>query len=188
MTAQRIAGVVLVAGAMTFLVGAAIGVPTVFTERDPEVRLRLLQDGLTRWQVAQPLYGLGPLMTAGGMGLLVAGASSRATRAAFAAAALATLMGALAWGWSLYLRGTRVAEFATGTLPAWPFWSYVLLTVIGLAALGVGLLGEALPRWLGWLTIGADLLFLAAFLWLRDIPPFVFYLLLLVVGAVAVTT
>jgi hypothetical protein len=35
---------------------------------------------------------------------------------------------------------------------------------------------------LGWLTLGADLIFLAGYLWFKDIPPFVFYLLLLLVG------
>jgi hypothetical protein len=46
----------------------------------------------------------------------------------------------------------------------------------------VGLLAGGFPAWLGWLTLGADLLFLAGYLWLGDIPPFVFYLLLLLVG------
>jgi hypothetical protein len=58
----------------------------------------------------------------------------------------------------------------------------VLLTIGGLALLGVGLLAGGFPAWLGWLTLGANLLFLAGYLWLRDIPPFVFYLLLLLVG------
>jgi hypothetical protein len=55
----------------------------------------------------------------------------------------------------------------------------VLLTIGGLALLGAGLLAGRFPAWLGRLTLGADLIFLAGYLWLKDIPPFVFYLLLL---------
>ncbi|HZC99812.1 MAG TPA: hypothetical protein VFA46_06355 [Actinomycetes bacterium] len=120
--------------------------------------------------------GSGPLSPAG-VGWLAAAAPTRATRATFAAAGLALAVGALAWAWSLYLRGTRVSEFALGTLPGWPFATYVLLTIGGLALLGAGLLTGRFPAWLGCLTLGADLVFLAGYLWFKDIPPFVFYLL-----------
>ncbi|MGH3332594.1 MAG: hypothetical protein ACRDPJ_14955 [Nocardioidaceae bacterium] len=88
----------------------------------------------------------------------------------------------LCWTWSVYLRMTRYREFALGGLPGWPFAVYVNLTLGGLAFLGVGLLLADVPDWLGWLTIGADALLLAAYLRWMDIPPFVFYLLLTVVG------
>ncbi len=61
-----------------------------------------------------------------------------------------------------------------------------MLTIGGLALLGVGLLIGDFPVWLGWLTIGADVLFLAGYLRFKDIPPFIFYLLLLLVGVVVV--
>jgi hypothetical protein len=48
--------------------------------------------------------------------------------------------------------------------------------------LGAGLLAGGFPAWLGWLTLIADLIFLAGYLWFKDLPPFVFYLLLLLVG------
>jgi hypothetical protein len=184
MTGDRTAGLLLIVGSVVFLVGAAVGVPRVFTEPDPQARLRLLTEHLGAWRAAQPLYGLGPILAAAGVGWLAAAATTRGTRAALAVACLALAVGALAWAWSLYLRGTRVAEFASGTLPGWPFATYVLLTIGGLALLGAGLLAGGYPMWLGWLTLGADLLFLAGYLWLGDIPPFVFYLLLLLVGLV----
>lgn len=176
------AGALLVLGSVVFLAGAAVGVPAVFAERDPGARLRLLEARLGSWRVAQPLYGLGPVIAAAGVGALAAGASDRATRAILAAACAALAVGALAWAWSLYLRGTRIAEFAFGTLPGWPFATYVLLTIGGLALLGAGLLADGFPVWLGWLTLGADLAFLAGYLRFRDLPPFVFYLLLLLIG------
>lgn len=182
MTSDHTPGLLLIAGSVVFLVGAAVGVPRVFTEPDPQARLRLLTEHLGAWRAAQPLYGLGPIIAAAGVGALAVAAPTRATRATFAAASLALAVGALAWAWSLYLPGTRIAEFAFGTLPGWPFTTYVLLTIGGLALLGAGLLAGRFPAWLGWLTLGADLVFLAGYLWFKDIPPFVFYLLLLLVG------
>jgi hypothetical protein len=44
MTAQRLAALLMIGGSVVFVVGAAIGVPAAFTERDPATRLRLLQD------------------------------------------------------------------------------------------------------------------------------------------------
>ena len=85
-------------------------------------------------------------------------------------------------GWSLYLRGTRVSDFAFGTLPSWPFATYVLVTIAGIALLALGLLTGDFPVWLGWVTLAAGAFFLVGYLRFRDIPPFVFYVLLTVVG------
>jgi hypothetical protein len=180
------AGVLLIVGSVIFFVGAAIGVPGVFTEADAQQRLRMLTAHLTMWRIAQPLYGLGPIVVAVGVGLLAAVALGRGARVMFGAGCVVMAIGALAWSWSLYLRGTRVTEFARGTLPGWPFAIYVLLTIVGLALVGLGLLAGRFPTWLGWLALSADVLFLVAYLWFKDIPPFVFYLLLLLVGAVIV--
>ncbi len=185
MTGDHTAGILLITGSVVFLAGAALGVPRVFTEPDPQARLRLLTEHLGMWRAAQPLYGLGPAIAAAGVGCLAAAAPARGTRAMFAAACLALAAGALAWAWSLYLRSTRVAEFALGTLPGWPFATYVLLTIGGLALLGAGLVAGRFPLWPGWLTLGADVVFLAGYLWFTDIPPFVFYLLLLLAGVAA---
>jgi len=157
----------------------------VFTERDHAARQRMLERRLGSWRLAQPLYGLGSIIAAAGVSSLAVAPDQR-SRATFAAAGLALTSGALPWLWSLYLRGTRVRAFAFGTLPGWPFRAYVLLTIGGLALLGIGLRTDGFSAWLGWLTLGADLVFLAGYLRFKDIPPFVFYLLLLLVGLVVV--
>jgi hypothetical protein len=107
----------------------------VFTDRDSQPRLRMLQARLPSWRAAQPLYGLGPVIAAAG------------------------------FGW-LAVHGLRAADDrwarAPGCRPAL----------------------RRLAVWLGWLTLVADLLFLAGYMRCKDIPPFVFYLLLRVVGLV----
>jgi hypothetical protein len=177
------AGMLLVAGSAVFLVGAAVGVPRVFTEPDASVRLRMLTEHRDMWRTAQPLYALGPIIASAGVARLAASAPTDAARVLLAASALAFLTGALAWAWSVYLRATRIPEFALGTLPGWPFATYVLLTIGGLGLVGIGLASGGFPAWAAWVTLGAAVLFLAAYVRFRDIPPFVFYLLLTLVGA-----
>lgn len=182
MTTVATAGVLLIVGSVVFVVGAAIGVPRVFGESNPQIREQMLEKHRRLWRIAQPFYGLGALIAGVGVGCLAVSDLSPGARATFAAAGVAMTVGALAWVWSLYLRSTRVSEFAYGALPGWPFTVYVVLTVVGLALLGAGLLATDLPAGLGWLILGTDLVFLAAYLRLGDIPPFVFYVLLLVTG------
>lgn len=182
MTSTQTAGLLLIAGSTIFGVGAAIGVPQVFREADPEVRLRVLEDRLAAWRLAQPFYALGPLVATAGVALLVDDAATLWEAIATAVAFSAMLIGAVAWAWSVYVRATRVREFALRTLPGWPIVAYVILTGVGLALLGVGLLSGGAPEWLGWLTIAASCAFLAIYMAFKDIPPFVFYLLLTVVG------
>jgi hypothetical protein len=50
--------------------------------------------------------------------------------------------------------------------------------------LAVGLLADHISPWLAWVSIAADLTFLAAYLSFSDLPPFVFYLLFPVIAAV----
>lgn len=149
MTAHHTSGILLIVGSLVFMIGAAVGVPGVFTQRDPQTRLRMVTEQRRSWRIAQPLYGLGAIIAAAGIGSLAAETSGGRAKTALAVACLALAIGATAWGWSLYLRGTRIAEFAFGTLPGWPFATYVLLTIGGLALLGIGLVVGDFAVWLG---------------------------------------
>lgn len=176
------ATVLVLAGSAIFLVGAGIGVPRVFTEPDRAERLRMLEDRVARWRVAQPFYAIGPLVTAIGVGSLAVSVDERAGRVWLALSCALLLAGALGWSWTAYLRFRNIREFAMGELPGWPFATYVWLTLAGLAALGIGLLVAGFPGWTGWLTLAGFLAFLVVYVRFADIPPFVFYLLLPVVS------
>lgn len=52
--------------------------------------------------------------------------------------------------------------------------------------LGVVIIQADLSRWVGWVLVGAALLFLLLYVALRDLPPFVHYLLGLVFGSVLI--
>ena len=184
MSTSELAGLLLVLGSVVFSVGAGIGVPRVHTERDPQVRLRMLREGAVAWRVAQPFYLVGPLIVPVGLGVLATDVPSGAERTLVAASAALVLGGALAWAWVVYLRTVDVPAFALGTLPAWPFVTYVWSTIGGLVLLGGGLLSGDLPAWLGWLTSVGAVALLVLYLRTKDLPPFTFYVLFTVVGAV----
>jgi hypothetical protein len=158
-------------------------VPGIWTEPDRAVKVQMLEEGLPRWRVGQPLFGIGALLAALGVGFLAADSASP-EQSWFVVSGALLFVGAVAWSWSVLLRGVHPREFALGELPGWPFALYIWLTIAGLAPLGVGLVLSDQPDWTGWLTLGLDALFLATYLRYRDIPPFVFYLLLLVIGVV----
>jgi hypothetical protein len=175
------ATVVVVAGSVVFLIGASIGVPRVFTEPDADERLRMLDAGRSRWRAAQPMYAAGALITAIGVGVRAASMTD-APRVGLALSCVLLVVGALCWSASVFARGRDIEGFVRGTLPHWPFPAYVWLTLAGLVALGAGLLVSDVPAWTGWLAVVAAVVFAAAFVRFRDIPPFVFYLLLPVVS------
>lgn len=175
------ATVVVVAGSVVFLVGASIGVPRVFTEPDVDERRRMLEAGRSRWRAAQPMYAAGALIAAIGVGVR-ATSMAEAPLVGVALSCVLLVVGALCWSVSVHARGRDIEGFVRGTLSQWPFRAYVWLTLAGLVALGVGLVGSDVAAWTGWLAVVASLVFAAVFVRFGDIPPFVFYLLLPVVS------
>ncbi|MHA6524729.1 hypothetical protein [Tessaracoccus sp. G1721] len=172
-------GWLMLLGSVVFFVGAAYGVPRVFTVREPDERLALLQAGADAWRRAQWLYAAGPLLAA--MGVVVLGTAwSGEDRLLAGGAGIAMLVGAVLWSVSCARRGRRIEEFARGELPASSWLGYVWLTLAGLALLGVACLGFA--TWVGVVVLIAAVAFVALFVVTRDIPPFVFYVVLTIVG------
>jgi hypothetical protein len=171
----------MIAGSLMFFGSAAAAVPRVYTEPDSAVRVRMLEDHLLLWRLGQPPFAFGALIAGLGVGALAA-ASKRSSQTMLALSCGLLVVGALSWSWCVFLRGVRPREFALGELPSWPFGIYLWLTLGGLLLLGVGIVLDDWPSWLGWLIITADALFLAVYIRFRDLPPFVFYVVLTVVG------
>ena len=170
----------LIAGSVVFLIGATIGVPRVFMTTIPEERVRLLTEHLTQWRLAQAPYAIGPVIAAVGIAWSSAEASGW-IKVARPAAGWIMLAGAITWSYSCWLRAANPVVFARGLQPGWPFHAYVILTLVGLAGIGAALLATERTL-LGWVVLLADLAYSILYAATSDIPPFVFYLLLLVVG------
>jgi hypothetical protein len=98
------------------------------------------------------------------------------------ASAAVLALGALLWTWYLYVRAVNPGAFVAGALPVWPLMLYFVLTEAGLALFGVALLSSALPQWVGWLMVGSMALFFVLTMILRDIAPFVYYVITLLTG------
>lgn len=184
MTIQKIAGLVLIIGSIFFFIAAFSPISRVFTEPDAAKKLEIILGGRRPWTVSQLFFALGAIVTAAG--LILTSFHFRELPAAqwLHLAAVVLAIGAGLWSWHVYLRTVDPHTFVEGSLPDWLFMAYTLFTQAGLAAAGAVLLRSEIPDWVGWVLIGGSLFFFVAFLIFKDMPPFVYYILTLLVGVV----
>ncbi|HVR78785.1 MAG TPA: hypothetical protein VMS99_10370, partial [Acidimicrobiia bacterium] len=136
------------------------------------------QEHRTLWLFSQYGFGLGAVVTASGF-VLLASAKSAGSNPLAGLASYGMLIGALLWGINLVLRATDAEGFAAGTHPRWPFLVYTLLTMLGLAVWGWLYLQGDFPTWLGWATLVPIVTLFLVLIFLRDMPPFVYYVITL---------
>jgi hypothetical protein len=179
---EKIAAIVTMAGSLLFLGAAFLGTPRVYMEPSPAKKLEIIQASPKAWSVAQILFALGALATAGGLASAVIELRGQAAALLVYGSAPLPMIGALTWTGHLFARMQDPAAFAMGALPLWPLLVYFVLTPIGFAGLGLALVPSALADWVGWMLIGSMLLILIVTAVSRDIPPLVYYLPTLVAG------
>ena len=180
----RAGGWVLLLGTAVFFAAAFAPTSRVFTIGEADERVCFLEARAATWRRVQPLFGAGAIVTAVGIGVLALGLDGWSLVYAGVAAVLA-LVGAVPWAVTCRLRGQRITDFAHGRLPGWHYLVYVWCTLVALALLGAALLASSYPGWVGWFVLGADGAFCLFFVVTRDLPPFVFYTVTAVVGAMA---
>ena len=180
---QRVDALLMVLGSIIFLVGALSPISLkVFSTPDAGKRLATIRAGRRAWRIDQVWYALGPIVTALGIGLVAYRfRSSPATLPAYMSFATMAIA-AVPWTWTVYRRAVDPEAFTEGSLPAWPFAAYTVLTQVGLAALGTVLLRTAVPTWVSWMLIAASATLFALYLARRDMPPFIYYVLTLIAG------
>lgn len=177
-----ISGYVICLGSVIFLIAAFAPSSRVFGASTAEEKLAIINRSLGGWRLNQALFALGALLTALGVGILAYSLSWLDTRLPYLPAML-MLLGALAWSAHVYLRALDPHAFVAGALPAWHFRLYTLFTLAGYFLLGFGVLRLLGVRpWQGYFLIGASMLLFILYLQFKDMPPFVYYLLGLVLG------
>jgi hypothetical protein len=174
----------IIVGSILFLVAAFSPISRIFGIQDAAQKLDIISAAPNQWMIAQGLFALGSIVTVAGIGVLAYRLAGQSFSIYLNLSVVVMAIGALLWTWHVYLRAFDPARFTAGEIPMWLFALYSLLTMVGLALIGIALLHMALPSWVGWLAIGAPALFLVLALVLGDMPPLVYYVVTLVIGTV----
>ena len=177
------AGWVLVAGAVVFLCAAFAPSSMVFGMKDPEPQREFLARHARSWRWGQIPFAAGALVSAVGLGLLGHELDDQAIHVAGIVAAVASLP----WCRHCWLRARSWTAFLDGSLPGWHFPVFEWGTLAALATTGTALLSTDFPTWTGWYTIATTAVFTVFWLTAKDLPPFVFYLVTVVLGVVALS-
>lgn len=178
MTSERLSGIILLIGSVLFIMAAFMPISSVFTEPVPEKRLAIINAAPDSWRLAQVFFGSGAVVAA--IGLFVAYLFLRGKHASAASliAFLLALIGALLWGWHTYLRAMDPEAFARGSLQLrWLAGAYFILTPAALFAFGIAIRRARYTRWLGWLNIGAAIVFILELIVSGDMIPLLYYVI-----------
>ncbi len=185
MSIENLAGAALIIGSVLFIVAAFLPISWVYAERSPENKLARIQASPQAWKLSQVLFGLGATIAALGLALVAFNSTASGNILAGTGSVLAVL-GAILWDWHVFLRMKNPIEFVKGSLPGWQFPAYSLLTQFALVGFGISFLQFGYPAWLSWGSIVYPLLLFFGYLAFKDMPPFTYYLLTLVIGIVLI--
>jgi hypothetical protein len=179
---QTIGAVALIAGALLFLAGAFLPVSRIYVTSEVEAKRAIIAARPRMWSVHLGLMGSGAILGALALAIIAASLDVSQARPLGYAAAVAALTGAALWGRHLWLRVVDLEGFVAGISPGWHFFAFCGLMLMALTALGVALLLEGLPTWMGLVLMLGALVLATVIAILRDLPPLLFYLVLLPVG------
>jgi hypothetical protein len=184
---QRVSAMLMACGVL-FLAAAALPVSfRVFAEPSSARKLEVISAAPTQWTVAQVLFGVGAALPVVGVALLAFVVVDPTSRWLTLTGGAILLVALVPWFQHLQARAADPAAFAAGSLPWWQLEVYFLLTPVGVALLGFALLTSGLlPSWVGWVVIGSMALTVVLTLITRDMVPAVYYLVLLLPGAMLV--
>lgn len=181
MPSVRVSAVLLLAGTVLFLIAAFSPISRVFALDTEEAKIDMIASSVGAWRLAQVFFAAGAVVAAIAVGWLMVSADADWPGWLRLLPGVLMVSGAVLWSVHSYLRAADFEAFVAGTLPAWHFATYTVLTIVGLAVVGAAFLLTG-PRWLGLvLTIGPGLL-LVTYLTAKDLPPFAHYLLTLVLA------
>ncbi len=180
--AEGIAAILLLVGSVLFLIGAFMPVSRVFMQPTPAAKLAIIAERPRAWTASQALFGLGAGIAAIGLALVASVLIDTPGAVWASSGVVAAILGAAFWVMHVYRRAVDPEGFVAGRHVRWLFPAYALLTQLGLLSFGVAFLLAGFPAWLVGVTLGGAVLFFVVFFVLRDIPPFVYYVLTLIAG------
>lgn len=178
----RFSGIIICVGALLFLVAAFSPISSVYAAPSKERKLELIRAAPGAWRASQWMFGGGALLFGLGVAIGTFALRERFSAPLLYLPAVLLLVGAVSWSWHVYQRALDPIAFVEGALPGWQFLLYTVLTLAALALIGAALRQMAFPGWAGWVLLGGAALLFVLYVIFKDLPPFVHYLLGLVVG------
>jgi hypothetical protein len=179
---HKLAGIVLITGAILFLAASFSPISRVHAEPTAAGKLEIITASPTAWAFSQILYSLGALATVAGVGMAAYSLRHHTPTLPLLLAVLALASGALFFAGYAYFRAVDPQAWVQVTPPMWPFLAYTFLTQAGLLLFGLAWLRTPLPRWPGWLMLGGAILLFTLTVIFGDMPPLAYYLLTLLAG------
>lgn len=184
MDTQRLSAYLLLAGVAVMLVSFALGLGRrIYQTQDFNQRVEIIKASKTRWYVSQSLIAISALLTAGGFFVLNIWLYGMADPWPYTLGAGAMIIGAISGVIFVYRQTADPLSSYQGAYRAFEF-VYYWLAVGGLLLFGIAFLQAGLPTWLGYLTVGATVIY-AIFLAATDVgfaTPGLVFVLSLVIG------
>jgi hypothetical protein len=179
---MRTISILIILGSLLFLSASFSPISAVHMEPTAAGKLALINASPGAWLLAQILYTLGAVLTAGAIAGVVYRHRQSYSPALTFLIYLSLLVGAVFFLAYAVFRTTNPLAWVQVPPPHPLFLGYTFLTQLGLLLVGVALLKAGYPRWLGWLLVYSMLALFVLMVIFRDMPPFAYYLLALIVG------
>jgi hypothetical protein len=183
MSAMQFAGTLLIAGSLTFWIGAGFSWK-VWVQPDAEKMAQIITKLRPYWIISHILFVAAVGSVAIGLGVFTSIIEAATARPLAIVGLVAIGLGSIVWAYIVirFRLSMPPEELVRTTAGAWTFPAFTLLTLGALILYGLVLLMSGFPTWLGTITVGLSGLILIAFLSRRNVIPAVFYVVTLIMG------
>ena len=178
----KIGSIIVMIGSVLFIIAAFSPISRVFGISSPERKLEIILSAPNQWIAAQIFFALGALVMVAGVSIVTYYFRNQPFSVLLNMSVVILFIGASLWIWHVYLRAVDPQLFTDRGIPILYFAAYTFLTQFGLILFGIALLRTELLNWVGWMIIGSMGFFFVLTIIFRDMPPFVYYVIMLITG------
>ena len=177
----------IIFGSFFFLVAAFLPISRVYTQMSVEAKIGLIKKSPITWIFSQFVFGLSSIIVAIGFLMLATEMEAGSNQIFEYIGGGLMLAGAIAWTIHVIQRAKKPSYFVNKKLSSFYFPFFTIATILGLIFIGIELLNENMAPVIAWLTIGTNAVFLILYLIYKDMPPFFYYIMTLIIGFMLLT-